>query len=77
MARLNKFVELYRYNTLITLQEPVPAVGEDGVSRDEFQEVFLKVYGAPYTVKFHEDIANTGRNAVVASYFCSSRDWKK
>ncbi|WP_459524648.1 hypothetical protein [Leuconostoc lactis] len=63
MARLNKFVELYRYNTLITFGEPVPAVGEDGVSRDEFQEAF-KVYGAPYTVKLHEDIANTGPNAV-------------
>lgn len=63
MPRLNKFVELYRYNTKITFGLPGEDVGDDGVTRDAFQEVF-KLYGAPYTVKFHEDIANTGPNAV-------------
>ncbi|MCC7668939.1 MAG: hypothetical protein ABF709_04925 [Leuconostoc pseudomesenteroides] len=63
MARLNKFVELYRYNTLLEFGFAGEKVGEDGVSRDIFIPTF-KAYGAPYTLKYHENIANTGPVAV-------------
>lgn len=63
MARLNKFVELYRYNTLIEFGTAGEVTGDDGIVRDGFIPSF-KAYGAPYTIKYHEDIANTGPNAV-------------
>ncbi|MDR3241337.1 MAG: hypothetical protein LBT37_04115 [Lactobacillaceae bacterium] len=61
MARLQKFIELYRYDTKIQVGEFASFKDEDGVYRDRFKPNF-EIWAAPYSVLYHEMVNNSGPN---------------
>lgn len=68
MARLRKYIELYRYNIPIEFGEMVSAENEDGVSRPDFKTSF-SLRAAAYTVAHSEELLNSGPNQQEQLYF--------
>lgn len=63
MARLQKFIELYRYNTLIEFGEFKSEYNEDdGVIRDGKFVPSFSLYGAMYRLGEHNVYDNQGPN---------------
>jgi len=68
MARLTKYIELYRFSTPISFGKIQSKEEEDGVSRSFFVSEF-KLAGAPYKVVVGEQALNTGPSQEEELYY--------
>ncbi|EER75659.1 hypothetical protein [Weissella paramesenteroides] len=61
MARLQKYVELPRFNQKITFGHYQSHEDQDGIVRQEFVKDFF-LWTSPYRILYHEQVGNEGPN---------------
>ena len=68
MARLRKYIELYRYNVPLSVGDMGSVEGADGVSRPKFKTAYT-LNAAKYTVVRGEQSLNSGPNQQEEQYY--------